>query len=231
MKRMLSRMVVASGVLLGTCVVSVSHAAEAVAKPDAAKGEELYVNGDMARGVISCASCHGEAGNSVIPMNPNLAGQPYEYLVKQLLDFKPKGDAPPVRNGADGAPSVMAPMAAPLTDEDIRNVSYFLSMQALNAETAASATKEETMERGQSIWRGGIAARGVPACAGCHSPNGAGIPGKYPRIAGQHPDYIADQLRLFRSGDRDNSVEMFEVADRMSDRDIAAVADYAAGLR
>src|SRR5690606_23833759 len=92
MKRMLSRMVVASGVLLGTCVVSVSHAAEAVAKPDAAKGEQLYVNGDMARGVIACASCHGEAGNSVIPINPNLSGQPYEYLVKQLLDFKPKGD-------------------------------------------------------------------------------------------------------------------------------------------
>lgn len=231
MKRMLSRMVVASGVLLGTCVVSVSHAAEAVAKPDAAKGEQLYVNGDMARGVISCASCHGEAGNSVIPMNPNLAGQPYEYLVKQLLDFKPKGDVPAMRHGADGAPSVMAPMAAPLTDEDIRNVSLFLSTQKLKAETAASATSEDTMERGQSIWRGGIAARGVPACAGCHAPNGAGIPGKYPRIAGQHPGYIADQLRLFRSGDRKNSVEMFEIADRMSDRDIAAVADYAAGLR
>lgn len=231
MKRMLSRMVVASGMLLGTCVVSVSHAAEAVAKPDAAKGEQLYVNGDAARGVIACASCHGEAGNSIIPMNPNLAGQPYEYLVKQLTDFKPKGEQGPVRNGPDGAPSVMAPMAAPLTEDDIRNVAYFLSTQKLNPETAASATNEQTMERGQAIWRGGIPERGVPACAGCHSPNGAGIPGKYPRLSGQYPGYIADQLRLFRSGDRNNSVEMFEVADRMSDRDIAAVADYAAGLR
>lgn len=231
MKRMLSRMVVASGMLLGTCVVSVSHAAEAVAKPDAAKGEQLYVNGDAARGVIACASCHGEAGNSIIPMNPNLAGQPYEYLVKQLTDFKPKGEQGPVRNGPDGAPSVMAPLAAPLTEDDIRNVAYFLSTQKLNPETAASATNEQTMERGQAIWRGGIPERGVPACAGCHSPNGAGIPGKYPRLSGQYPGYIADQLRLFRSGDRNNSVEMFEVADRMSDRDIAAVADYAAGLR
>ncbi|MFA7668856.1 MAG: c-type cytochrome [Burkholderiaceae bacterium] len=230
MKRMLSRMVVASGVLLGTCVVSISHAS-GVATPDAAKGEELYANGDMARGVISCASCHGAAGNSIIPINPNISGQPYEYLVKQLLDFKPKGDHPPIRNGADGAPSLMAPMAAPLTEEDIRNVSYYLSMQRLDLEAAPTATNEDTMERGQEIWRGGIASRGVPACAGCHSPNGAGVPGKYPRIGGQHPDYIADQMRLFRSGDRANSTEMFEIADRMSDRDIAAVADYAAGLR
>jgi len=231
MKRMLSRMVVASGMLLGTCAVSVSHAAEAAAKPDAAQGEQLYVNGDMSRGVISCASCHGEAGNSIIPINPNVSAQPYEYLVKQLLDFKPRGEHPPLRNGADGAPSLMAPMAAPLTEEDIRNVSYYLSMQPLNPETAATATNEETMERGLTIWRGGIASRGVPACAGCHAPNGAGVPGKYPRISGQHPDYIAEQLRLFRSGDRANSTEMFEIADRMSDRDIAAVADYAAGLR
>lgn len=231
MKRMLSRLVIASGVLLGTCAVPISQAAEPGAKPDLAKGEQLYVNGDVARGVISCASCHGEAGNSIIPINPNIAAQPYEYLVKQLLDFKPKGDHPPLRNGADGAPSLMAPMAAPLTDEDIRNLAYYLSVQPLNPETAASATNEETMERGQTIWRGGIASRGVPACAGCHSPNGMGLPGKYPRVAGQHPDYIADQLRLFRSGDRANSTEMFEIADRMSDRDIAAVADYAAGLR
>lgn len=102
MKRMLSRMVVASGVLLGTCVVSVSHAAEAVAKPDLAQGEQLYVNGDVSRGIISCASCHGEAGNSIIPINPNIASLPYEYLVKQLIDFKPRGDLPP------GATALMA---------------------------------------------------------------------------------------------------------------------------
>lgn len=231
MKRMLSRVLVASGVLLGTCAISVSQAAEVNAKPDAAAGEALYINGDMSRGVIACVSCHGDAGNSVIPINPNTAAQPYEYLVKQMFDFKAQGEKPPVRNGFDGAPSLMAPMAAPLTEDDIRNVSLYLSMQKLNTETAPTASNEETMERGMSIWRGGIAARGVPACAGCHAPDGSGVPGKYPRIAGQFPDYIADQLRLFRSGDRNNSVEMFEIADRMSDRDIAAVADYAAGLR
>jgi len=231
MKRMLSRMLVASGVVLGVGAISVSHAAEANPRPDAAAGEELYVNGDMSRGVIACASCHGPGGNSIIPINPNTAAQPYEYLVKQMFDFKASGDEPPVRNGADGAPSLMAPMAAPLTDEDIRNVSLYLSMQKLDPATAPTASNEDTMERGLEIWRGGIAARGVPACAGCHAPDGSGVPGKYPRIGGQHPDYIAEQLRLFRSGDRDNSIEMFEIADRMSDRDIAAVADYAAGLR
>ena len=231
MKRMLSRMVVASGVLLGICAVPVSQAAEPGAKPDLAKGEQLYVNGDMARGVIACASCHGEAGNSIIPVNPNLSAQPYEYLVKQLIDFKPKGDHPPLRNGPDGAPSLMAPMAAPLTDEDIRNLAYYLSIQPLNPEAAASASNEATMERGLSIWRGGIASRGVPACAGCHSPNGAGIPGFYPRLAGQFPSYIADQLKLYRNGDRANSTMMQEIASRMTDADIAAVADYAAGLR
>ena len=215
---------------MGACIIPVSHAQD-IAKPDAAQGEQLYVNGDPSRGIISCASCHGEAGNSIIPINPNIAGQPYEYLVKQLLDFKPKGDHPPVRRGPDGAPSLMAPMAAPLNDDDIRNLALFLSSQPLNLETAATASNEETMERGQSIWRGGIAARGVPACAGCHAPDGAGLPGKYPRLAGQHPDYIAEQLRLFRDGHRDNSQEMFEIADRMSDRDIAAVAIHAAGLR
>ena len=124
----------------------------------------------------------------------------------------------------------MTPMAAPLTDEDIQNVAYYLGQQQLDYETAATATNEATMQRGQEIWRGGIPDKRVPACAGCHSPNGAGVPGEFPRLAGQFPAYIADQLRLFRSNDRANAI-MHEIADRMSDSDIAAVADYAAGLR
>src|SRR3546814_890735 len=93
MKRMLSRIVVASGLLLGSSVVSLAYAADvAVAKPDAAKGEQLYANGDAARGILACASCHGAAGNSTIPANPNLASQPHEYLVKQLIDFTANDD-------------------------------------------------------------------------------------------------------------------------------------------
>ena len=233
MKRMLSRIVVASGLLLGSSVVSLVHAADvAVAKPDAAKGEQLYANGDAARGILACASCHGAAGNSTIPANPNLAGQPHEYLVKQLVDFVPKDEkSKPARGGANGAPSIMAPFAAALSPEDRQNIAYYLAQQPLDPEAAATASNEATMERGQHIWRGGLPDRKVPACAGCHSPNGAGIPGNYPRLAGQHPAYIAEQLKHFRSGDRANNTPMHEITDRMSDADIAAVADYAAGLR
>ncbi len=233
MKRMLSRIVVASGLLLGSSVVSMAYAADvAVAKPDAAKGEQLYANGDAARGILACASCHGEAGNSVIPVNPNLAGMSHEYLVKQLTDFKPKDDKTPAqRRGPGGADTVMTMFAAPLTPEDRQNIAYYLAQQPLDPKTAATATNEATMERGQKIWRGGLPERKVPACAGCHSPNGAGVPGLYPRLSGQHPAYITEQLKLFRSGDRANSAQMHDIGDRMSDSDIAAVADYAAGLR
>jgi len=233
MKRVLSRIVVASGLLLGSSVVSLVHAADAAgAKPDAAKGEQLYVNGDAARGILACASCHGDAGNSTIPANPNLSGQAHEYIVKQLIDFAPKDDkTPPARRGPGGANSVMTAFATPLTAEDRQNIALFLATQTPNPEAAASATNEATMERGQHIWRGGLPDRKVPACAGCHSPNGAGIPGAYPRLSGQFPSYIAEQLKLFRSGDRANNTIMHDIADRMSDADIAAVADYAAGLR
>ncbi|UYO93664.1 c-type cytochrome [Pollutimonas sp. M17] len=233
MKRMLSRIVVASGLLLGSSVVSLAYAADvAVAKPDAAKGEQLYANGDPARGILACASCHGAAGNSTIPANPNLASQPHEYLVKQLVDFTAKDDkTPPARRGPGGANSVMTAFATALTAEDKQNIAYYLTQQAIDPEAAATASNEATMERGQHIWRGGLPDRRVPACAGCHSPNGAGVPGAFPRLSGQHPAYIAEQLKLFRSGDRANNAIMHEIADRMSDADIAAVADYAAGLR
>ncbi|NYT65350.1 cytochrome c4 [Alcaligenaceae bacterium] len=232
MKRVLSRIIIASGIVLGSSVMSfASAAAVAVAKPDLAKGEQLYANGDMARGIMSCASCHGAAGNSTIPANPNLAAQPHEYIVKQLNDFKAQGDKPAERRGAGGADTVMTMFVAALTPEDMANVAYYLSLQPLDLETAGNATNEATMERGQKIWRGGIPERRVPACAACHSANGAGIPGVYPRIAGQFPSYIEEQMKLFRSGDRANEPMMHHIADRMTDPDIAAVSDYAAGLR
>ncbi len=231
MKRTLSRILVTSGMLLG-CSLSSAAFAQQVGKPDAAKGEALYNNGDMNRGLASCSSCHGAGGNSTLPINPNLAGQPYEYLIKQLLSFRPiNAETPATRRGPDGADTVMSPFAKMLSEEEIHNVAYYLSLQKLDYEVAATATNEDTMERGQQIWRGGLPDRHVPACAGCHGPNGVGIPGQFPRISGQYPSYIADQLKLFRSGDRANSPMMHDIGDRMSDSDIAAVADYAAGLR
>lgn len=232
MKHVLSKALIASGLLLGSSIVSVGYAAsEGLPRPDIAKGEELYVNGDLNRGIIACMTCHGDAGNSTIPVNPSLAGQPYQYLLKQLTDFKSKDDAAPARGGPGGAPSVMGPMVVSMTQDDMQNVALFLSHQVVDPEAAATATQEATMERGQQIWRAGLPDRRVPACAACHAPNGAGIPGDYPRLAGQHPSYLAEQLNMFRSGDRANSPMMHDVADRMTDADIAAVADYAAGLR
>ncbi|CFN57505.1 cytochrome C [Bordetella pertussis] len=233
MKRVLSRMLVASGLVLGASVHSMSFAADGAAgpaKPDAAKGAQLYDQGDASRGVIACASCHGAAGSSTIPANPNLAAQPHEYLVKQLTEFKVKeGEKLPLRMGPGGNPTPMTAMAQPLTAQDMQNVPLYLSQQPLKE--PATAGHENLVELGQKIWRGGLADRNVPACAACHGATGAGIPGQYPRLSGQFSSYIEEQLKLFRSGERGNSVPMHDIADRMSDADIKAVADYAAGLR
>lgn len=230
MKRVLSKFIITSSLVAGCSVLNFAYAADA-AKPDLEKGEQLYINGNMSKGVLACVTCHGEAGNSTLAANPNLAQQPFEYIVKQLHDFNPRREgATAERLGAGGAPAIMASIAAGMSEEEIRDVAFYLSQQKLNPETAATATNLETLERGQKIWRGGLPERNVPACAACHAPNGAGIPGQYPRLGGQFPSYIAEQLHLFREGHRGN-VMMHDITDRMTDKDIEAVADYAAGLR
>ncbi len=234
MKRVQSRMSVAA-LMLGAFVVSSSSclAADAPAgpaRPDAAKGGQLYEQGDAARNITACVACHGPGGSSTIPANPNLAGQPHEYLAKQLADFKlAQGAKAPARNGAGGNPTVMTVNVAPLTPQDMLNIAAFLSQQQLK--DPATAGHKELVELGQRIWRGGLPERNVPACAACHNPNGAGMPAQYPRLSGQFPGYIEEQLKLFRSGDRKNSDPMHTIANRMSDAEIQAVADYAAGLR
>lgn len=210
--------------------VYASDATSGPVKPDVKQGAKLYEQGDASRGIVACISCHGPGGNSALPVNPNLSAQPHEYLYKQLVEFKPKGNAPmALRKGADGAPSIMTGLAMPLTEADMRNVSLYLAEQQLTA--PANATNMKLVERGQQIWRGGIADRNVPACAACHSADGAGIPAQYPRLAGQYASYLEDQLKLFRAGHRGNSAMMSQIASRMTDEDIKAVSDYAAGLR
>lgn len=201
----------------------VAHAAEEnkpepIAKVDPAKGEALYTNGDVVRNITACVSCHGAAGNSTITANPRLAGQHTAYIVKQLTDF---------RTAARNNP-VMSPLAKALSDDDVKNIAAYLSTQAPKSGAARNAG---TLELGRQIWRGGIASKNVPACAGCHSPNGAGIPAQYPRLAGQHQDYTVAELTNFRSGARTNSVQMTAIAERLSDKEIKAVADYIAGLK
>jgi len=167
-----------------------------------------------------CAACHGADGNNPLPMNPSLAGQHPEYLFKQLNEFKSGS-----RNNA-----VMMGMVAGLSAEDMRNLAAYYSAQ----KPGESAAKDKDLvAQGRKLFRGGNLATGVAACAGCHSPNGAGIPSQYPRLAGQHPEYVATQLKAFRAGERANDVNnmMRAVAARLTDKEIAAVAEYLSGLR
>jgi len=196
---------------------SAQAGAQVAAKPDLAKGEQL------AKQV--CAACHSADGNSALPANPKLAGQFAEYLYKQLVGFKSQGGKKAARDNA-----VMAGMVANLSDADMRAVAAYYAAQKLRPATAAD---KELAALGQSVWRGGIAAKGVAACAGCHGPDGAGIPGQYPRLSGQYPQYLEAQLKLFRDGGRANDPNgmMRGVAARLSDREIRAAAEYAAGLR
>lgn len=179
------------------------------AKPDLVKGEASYA---------VCASCHAADGNSGTPVNPKLAQQHPEYLVKQLQEFK----------SGKRANAVMAGFAAGLSEDDMKNISFWLASK--KAKTGFAKDKE-LVALGERIYRGGVAERGITACAGCHSPNGAGIPSQYPRLGGQHAEYTGTQLTNFRDGVRKNNLIMTQAAARLNDREIKALADYIAGLR
>lgn len=172
-----------------------------------------------------CAACHAADGNSTAPANPKIAGQFPEYLHKQLTDYKAQGSKKPARENP-----VMMGMVANLSDADMKALSAYYAGQKLKP---AAASDKALVAVGQKLWRGGNAATGVPACAGCHGPAGAGIPAQYPRLAGQHAEYVAGQLRAFKEGGRTNDPNgmMRGVAARLTEREIRAVAEYAAGLR
>ena len=200
--------------------VSVALASEekAPAVADPAKGGTLYSNGDPSRGILACVACHGAAGNSTITQNPKLAGQHDAYIQKQLHNFK----------GPDRNNAIMTGIAKALGEDDVRNIAAYLEQQK---PAPGSARNKNTVDLGKKIYRAGIAEKQVPACAGCHGPNGAGIPAQYARLAGQHQDYTIAQLTNFRTGTRANSAQMTAVGKRMSDEEMQAVADYIAGLR
>ena len=193
------------------CAGVASHAAEpAASAPDPAKGAALSSS--------VCAACHTNDGSRGVAANPIIQGQHPDYLVKQLSEFKSgKRDNP-----------VMKAMAAPLSEADMRNVAAFY---ASKQPKPGFAKNKDLVAHGEKLYRGGVAERSVPACSGCHGPSGAGIPAQYPRLAGQHADYIEAQLVAFRSGARHNSPVMTAVAAKLNDRDIKALADYVAGLR
>ena len=164
-----------------------------------------------------CTSCHGADGNSGAPTFPKLAQQHPEYIVKQLTEYK----------SGKRANAIMSGFASALSEDDMRNIAAFVGSKSAKpgfAKDKALATL------GEKIYRGGIADRQIPACAGCHSPTGAGIPAQYPRLAGQHADYTVSQLTQFRGGIRLNSLQMGQVAAKLNDKEINALADYIAGL-
>jgi len=191
--------------------------------------EEAKVKADPAKGKVIaetvCVACHGADGNSAISANPILAGQIEEYIAKQLSNFKSLNGKPALRNNP-----IMAGMAAAVPDEEILNVAAWFASQKQKPAAAKDQTK---VALGQKLWRQGEFKKGVPACAGCHGPSGAGLPAQYPRLAGQYPEYTELQLKSFRSGERSNdpSKVMRDIAGKLSDVEIAAVAEYAAGLR
>lgn len=165
-----------------------------------------------------CIACHGSDGNSVVTLNPKLAGQHPEYIVKQLTEFK----------SGKRANAIMGGMAAGLSDEDMKNLGAYFASQKLTLGTAKTNGKGSL---GEKIYRSGIAATGVPACASCHGPAGAGLPKQFPRLHGQHADYTLAQLRTFRTGERANAPMMMVIATKLTDAEMAAVSDYIQGLR
>lgn len=188
------------------------------AKPDLAKAQQIASQ--------VCAACHGPDGNSVAAANPNLAGQDADYITLQLANFK---------SGVRVNPTMQA-MVATLTDDDMRALGAYYAQQKPKG---LAARDPSLVKSAQRLWRGGDAGSGVPACAGCHSPTGAGIPKNYPRLAGQFAEYTYAQLRAFKAGERGadpagrdvNGRIMHAIARNMTDAQMKAVADYAAGLR
>jgi cytochrome c553 len=203
--------------LMALCCYAQAEEAKPV-KVDPAKGEAIYTNGDAARNIPACVSCHGAGGNSSIVQNPKLSGQTPQYLAKQLENFRT-----PERNNP-----VMTPIAKALSDEEMRNISAWFGKQAPKP---GAAKNRDSIDLGKKVWRGGLAEKNVPACASCHGAAGDGIPVQYPRLAGQHQEYTSAQLVAFRSGTRHNSEPMRTIAMRLSDAEIAAVSDYIAGLK
>jgi cytochrome c553 len=199
------------GNVLAIILMSVCLASMAQAGGNAAAGEKIVT------GV--CAACHGADGNSVITTNPKLAQQHPEYIAKQLANFK----------SGERKNAIMSGMVAALSPEDMANVAAYFGAQKGKV---GSAKTNAAGSLGEKIYRGGIASVGVPACASCHGATGAGIPVQFPRLSGQHAEYVVTQLKAFYTGERanDNAKVMRMIAAKLSDAEMAAVADYIQGL-
>jgi len=188
-----------------------SALAETAAKGDPAKAQQIATT--------VCVACHNADGNSTAPANPKLAGQHPEYINKQLTNFKSGERKNPIMSG----------MVAALSPEDMKNLGAYFGEKK---PAAGAANDKNLVAAGQKIYKGGNQSSGVPACASCHGPNGAGIPVQFPRLGGQHAEYTLTQLTNFRSGERGNDAAkmMRVIAAKMTDQEMKAVAEYISGL-
>ena len=183
-----------------------------------------YAMGDAGSGkqkVASCNACHGADGNSVIPSNPKLAGQHEKYLLKQLLN---------IQSGAREI-ALMVGQVDHFSKKDLADIAAYYASQ----QQTLSFAEEKWLALGKEIYRNGNHERGIPSCTGCHGPSGNGNgPAGFPMLAGQHAEYLAHSLRQFSIGARHNDGEgkvMRNIAERMNENEIKAVASYIAGLR
>jgi len=199
----------ASAGLWASLPAQAAEAAKPAFKPDMARAQKI---------AEPCTACHSADGSRGAPANPILQGQHADYLVKQLTEFK----------SGKRKNAVMQGMVAALSEEDMKHVAAFYASKSAKAGFAKDKT---LVTLGERLYRGGNLSSKVPACSGCHSPTGGGIPSQYPRLAGQHADYTEAQLAAFRGGARANSAQMSAIATKMTEREIKAVADYIAGLR
>lgn len=215
MRSLLCRIVLPLFVL--TCHTAQAQEAKTSAKPDATRGKAIATS--------VCAACHAADGNSTIAANPKIAGQHYDYLLKQLVEFKAVGDKPAARPNP-----VMGGMVAALTEDQMKDLAAYFAAQK---QTENTAKNKDTLELGKKLYRAGDMSKGLAACASCHGPAGAGMPAQYPRISGQHAEYLEAQLKAFRDGGRANDPAkmMRMIALKMTDAEIKAVSDYVAGLR
>jgi len=183
----------------------------------------LLAEGDAAAGQAKsalCGSCHGVDGNSLMAMNPKLAGQSARYMVKQLQEFK---------SGARES-AIMSSMVLSLSDQDMEDIAAWYSSQ----QPTIQGANPESIELAERLYRGGNSEIAVAACSACHSPTGKGnAPAGFPLLSGQHAEYTLQQLKNFRSGARQNdgSAMMRTVVERLTDKELEALASYVSGLK
>lgn len=201
---------------LASTVIASEGGKPAAYPGDTAKGQEIATT--------VCVACHGADGNSPSSANPKIAGQHAAYLFKQMKNFKADAEGKAERVNA-----IMNGMIAPYSEAQMKDLAVYFSTQKQGGGEMQDRT---ALVLGQKLWRAGDARKGLPACAACHGPAGAGLPAQYPRLAGQFAEYTEAQLKAFRAGERANDPNrmMQMVATRMTDAEIRAVADYIAGL-